>query len=382
MRAGTLPRSSAPRGRRAVACSCQSGQSLFIFGLGYTSLGLVRQAEAQQRWQRIVSTSRSPERLAGLETQAHSVVKFDPTAGADLEGPALDALMASSHVLTSVPPAGLHLYDPVTRAQLRLLRRRAEAAAAGGAPPLRWLGVLSSTSVYGDHGGGWVDESSEARPGSRGLVRLEHEDAWAALARELQLPLSIFRLGGIYGPGRSVLDAVRRSAAEASGSQRRRASQHYISRCHAADIAAALLASMAAAEGGGGASSSGGASGGSGSTNSSSKGGGGGCVSVFNVADDAPAGRDEVEAFARTLLGLPEPPPPQDEMAPAGGAARGGAAEEKRVGNAKIKAELGVRLRYPTYKEGLAAIAAGVADPFLNAADVELLTGRPFAVGA
>ena len=71
---------------------------------------------------------------------------------------AMDAFMASTHIVSSIPPAGLHLYDPVTRAQLALLRHRVEAAAAGGAPPLRWLGVLSSTSVYGDHGGAWVDE--------------------------------------------------------------------------------------------------------------------------------------------------------------------------------------------------------------------------------
>ena len=105
--------------------------------------------------------------------------------------------MAATHVVTSVPPAGLPLYDPVTRAQLGAVAARAAAARAGAAPPLRWLGVLSSTSVYGDHGGGWVDESSAAAAASsRGLVRLEHERAWAALAAREGLPLHIFRLAG------------------------------------------------------------------------------------------------------------------------------------------------------------------------------------------
>jgi hypothetical protein len=194
------------------------------------------------------------------------------------------------------------------------------------------------------------------------------------------------RAAGIYGPGRSALESVRRAEAELSGSQRRRGRQRYVSRAHVGDIAAALLASMRPAapddraEGPPGAGASG--------RELSPP----GCVDVFNVADDEPAGRDEVEAHARRLLGLPEPPGGgEDESGGGGGDAaggvgdasggggggRGGALEEKRVSNARLKARLGLRLMHPTYREGLSAIAAGDWRPFLGPGDVAALKGRP-----
>ncbi|GBF92691.1 hypothetical protein Rsub_05060 [Raphidocelis subcapitata] len=431
IRASPLRGPARPRARCRCHAAHEAGRSLFVFGLGYSTLGLIRQAEAAGGWAHITSTSRRPERLQQLETPAHTVARYDPAAGVELDAPAAAALSRASHVLTSIPPAGLPLYDPVTRAQLRALRARARAAAAGDAPPLDWLGVLSSTSVYGDHGGGWVDESTPpATASSRGIPRLEHERSWEALARELSLPLHIFRLAGIYGPGRSVLTSVQSAAAGGDGpsaGQRRRGRQRFISRVHAADIAATLLASMeepgpdplgarllaAGGGGGGGGSGSGGAaaggaapdraSGAAATITSSSSGeplgsggggggeggggaAGGGFVAVFNVADDDPAPRDEVEAFARQLLGLPAAERPAEPDGGDGGDGGGGRAggrglEEKRVWNEGIKRRLGVALQFPTYREGLAAIAAGDARPFLGPADWRAIGGRGAEAG-
>jgi hypothetical protein len=187
-----------------------------------------------------------------------------------------------------------------------------------------------------------------------------------------------------------VLDTLAKAPPDLSSSQRRRGRQRYISRCHVADIAAVLLASMDAPGAHGGTSSSG---------RSSGESGGGdalGAAAIFNIADDEPAAREEVEAFARGLLGAPEPAAhgqrgasgdagagdaeAGDTGGGGGGAGGsrgggGGALEEKRVRNARIKSALGVSLKYPTYREGLAAIAAGGADPFAGWVDVRALTG-------
>ena len=210
---------------------------------------------------------------------------------------------------------------------------------------------------------------------------------------------------GIYGPGRSVLDSLAKGPPALSASQRRRGQQRFISRCHAGDIATVLLASMDApgphqtpsappalrpdADAGPGASSSVRAGAGK-----------GGFTAVFNVADDEPAPREEVEAFARELLGIaPVGTAPSSSSSSSsssreaegwaagkgiegggsgdsgGGGGGGGALEEKRISNARVKAGLGAALRYPTYREGLLAIAAGATDPFLSWDDVRLLTG-------
>jgi hypothetical protein len=190
---------------------------------------------------------------------------------------------------------------------------------------------------------------------------------------------------GIYGPCRSVLDSLSKADSDLSTSQRRRGRQQFISRCHVADIAAVLLASMARPTAAAAGAVAGGAAGGS--SASATGGGSSGQVAVYNVADDEPAGRDEVEAFGRQLLGLPALQPTSEEASAAGGSSGGadasgssrgggGALEEKRVSNAKVKRELGLAWRYPTYKEGLAAIAHGDPSPFRSLDDVRLLTGR------
>ena len=187
-----------------------------------------------------------------------------------------------------------------------------------------WLGYLSTTGVYGGHGGDWVDETTPPRPSQpRSIERLAAERAWQAMGA------TVFRLPGIYGPGRSAIDRVK------AGTARRIDKPGQVfSRVHVEDIAAAVLAAMTHPAPG----------------------------AIYNVVDDLPASNSEVIAYACELLGLPVPPVlPWDEVAPTMSAmARSFYAENRRVRNDRLKRELGVALRYPTYREGLRAIA-GVA---------------------
>ena len=191
-----------------------------------------------------------------------------------------------------------------------------------------WLGYLSTTGVYGDHGGGWVDEDTPPKPGQpRSIERLATERAWQAMARDAGVPLTIFRLPGIYGPGRSPIDQVK------AGTARRIDKPGQVfSRIHVADIAGAALKAMTAPHRG----------------------------DIYNVVDDLPVSTGEVVAFACELLGRPVPPSiPWDEIAPTmSPMARSFYAENRRVRNERMKRDLGVVLRYPTYREGLRAIAA------------------------
>lgn len=199
-------------------------------------------------------------------------------------------------------------------------------AAAIAASPARWLGYLSTTGVYGDRQGGWVDEDSPLTPATRrGHDRVAAETAWQALAATHGLPLHIFRLAGIYGPGRGPFAKVR------AGTARRIIKPGQVfSRIHVQDIAQVLATSIARPAPG----------------------------AVYNVCDDDPAPPEDVLEHAATLLGLP-PPPAEDfataEMTPM---ARSFYAESKRVANDRIKRELGVRLIHPDYRSGLAAMLA------------------------
>jgi nucleoside-diphosphate-sugar epimerase len=190
------------------------------------------------------------------------------------------------------------------------------------AHPWRWVGYLSTTGVYGDTGGAWVDEAAPLRAGQeRGRARIAAEAAWRATG----LPVHIFRLAGIYGPGRGPFEKVR------DGTARRIVKPgQYFSRIHVDDIAQVLAASIARPDPG----------------------------AVYNVCDDAPVAPEEVLLHAADLLGLPPPPEvayAEAEMTPM---ARSFYAESRRVRNDRIKRDLGVRLHFPDYRAGLAAILA------------------------
>jgi nucleoside-diphosphate-sugar epimerase len=275
---------------------------LLCFGLGYAAQALARLL-ACDRWT-VTGTSRRPEQAAG-----YACACFDRTHPLP---PA--ALAGASHILVSVPPdeAG----DPV------LDRHGADIAAL---PGLRWLGYLSTTGVYGNRDGGWVDENADLRPtGARGRRRVAAEAGWLDLRRH-GVPVHIFRLAAIYGPGRSPFDALR------AGTAKRIAKPGQVfSRIHVDDLASVLLASMASPRPG----------------------------RIYNVCDDEPAAPETVVAHAAALLGLPVPPLLPFDSAELSPMARSFYDDNKRVANALIKRELGVALRYPSYRAGLAAILA------------------------
>lgn len=279
---------------------------LFIFGLGYCGLEIAKLARAAG-WN-VAGTCRTSEKADELSRLGFEVHPFDGTAAL----PA-GALGNASHVLCTIAPGTTG--DPALKTSARLLR------------DARWLGYLSTTGVYGDHGGGWVDEETRARPAQpRSIERLATERAWQAIGMELGLAVDVFRLPGIYGPGRSTIDQVK------AGTVRRIDKPGQVfSRIHVEDVAGTVLLALGNTRPG----------------------------AVYNVADDLPAATGEVVAFACELLGKPVPPAvPWDEAAPTMSAmARSFYAENRRVKNDRIKSELGVRLRYPTYKEGLRAIA-------------------------
>ncbi len=219
------------------------------------------------------------------------------------------------HLLSSVPPDAAG--DPV-------LDRHADDI--GGLPGLAWVGYLSTTGVYGDHGGAWVDEDTPRTPsGERGRRRVAAEDAWLGLWRRFGTPVHLFRLAGIYGPGRNALATVK------AGNARRVVKPGQVfSRIHRDDIVQALIASMQAPNPGG----------------------------AYNLCDDEAAPPQDVIAFACGLLGRAPPPEIAFSEAKLSPMARSFYDDNKRVRNERMKRELGVRLKWPTYREGLKGLLA------------------------
>ncbi len=287
-------------------------KTLLSFGHGYSAQALARRL-LPQGW-RIIGTTRSADNACALR---HDGVEPLVWPGDD----PVPALREASHVLSSVAPGDGG--DPV----LAALRDDLAAAAEG----LEWVGYLSTTGVYGDRDGEWVDETTPLAPSTkRGLARVEAEGAWQALARESGLPLHIFRLAGIYGPGRGPFEKVR------AGKARRIVKPGQVfSRIHVEDIAQVLEASMRRPEPG----------------------------AIYNVCDDAPAPPQDVIGHAAELLGQPLPPEVPFDKADLSPMARSFYAESKRVRNDRIKERLGIRLIHPTYREGLAAILDAAPSP-------------------
>lgn len=273
-------------------------KTLLSIGHGYSARALARLL-LPQGW-RIIATTRSAAKADLL--RAEGVESMVWTGGAL-------PLSEATHLLTSVAPDGSG--DPVLAAQ------RNEIAAARH---LEWVGYLSTVGVYGDHGGGWVDEDTPLTPSTtRGVQRVAAETAWAALG----LPLHVFRLAGIYGPGRGPFEKVRDGTARLIVKP-----GQVFSRIHVEDIAQVLAASIARPTPG----------------------------RVYNVCDDAPSPPEDVLAYAAELLGLPRPPEVPFDPASMTPMAASFYAENKRVRNDRIKAELGVTLRYPDYRAGLEAM--------------------------
>lgn len=280
---------------------------LFIFGLGYSGLEIAKLAKTLG-WS-VAGTCTTEEKARRLREAGIKAHRFDGTAGL-----APESFGDATHVLCTVAPGTAG--DPALRTCRALLGR------AG------WLGYLSTTGVYGNHDGGWVDETTptlSTQP--RSLERIAAEQDWRDLAAGTGAPLHILRLPGIYGPGRSPLDRVRAGTA-----QRIDKPGQFFSRIHVEDIAASTLKAMDRDNG----------------------------TEIWNVADDLPAANADVVAYACELLGRPVSPLiPWAEVAPRmSPMARSFYSESRKVKNEKLKRELGVVLRYPTYREGLKAIAA------------------------
>lgn len=306
---------------------------LLCLGHGYSAEALARRLLAQG-WQ-VTGTTRDPAKAAAMAARGITPLAW-PLA--DL-GP---ALAQASHVLVSVappnetppaktaPPPG-HSADPAESLGPDPVLAAHGAALAQAAGHLRWLGYLSTTGVYGDHQGGWVDEDTPLTPGTaRGHARLAAERAWQDLARQSGLALQIFRLAGIYGPGRGPFEKLREGLA-----RRIIKPGQVFSRIHVEDIAGALAAAIAQAPGPGYRPQA-----------------------VYNLCDDDPAPPEEVLGHAAELLGLPLPPAQSYADAAMTPLARSFYAESKRVSNARLKQALGYQLAYPTYRQGLAALLA------------------------
>lgn len=291
-----------------------SSQRLFCFGLGFSALALARRLVGEG-WQ-IAGTCRTPEKVEALESEGIQTALFD--RGRPLDNPAA-ALAGATHLLSSVPPDAEG--DPV------LDQHGADIAAQSG---WQWLGYLSTTGVYGDRDGGWVDEDSALKPtGERGRRRVAAERAWLALGEACGAPVRLFRLAGIYGPGRNALASVR-----AGRAQRIDKPGQVFSRIHVDDIASVLEASIAAPTAGAAASR------------------------AYNVCDDEAAPPQEVIAHACALLGVAPPPLVPFEQAELSPMGRSFYRDNKRVSNRRIKDELGVTLAFPDYRTGLAALLA------------------------
>jgi len=284
---------------------------LIVFGLGYTGIAIARAAAAAGLG--VTATSRDPQGAPHID--GVTVVDFAVAAA---------AIARSTHVVATAPPPGDGGesgggVDPVLHAH---------GAAIAQAPSLRWAGYLSTTGVYGDRAGGWVDEATPAAPGQeRSRRRLAAEQAWGALADHVAV--DIFRVAGIYGPGRSALDDVR-----AGRARRVLRPGHAFGRIHRDDIAAAVLAALGQDRAPG--------------------------LRVLNLNDDEPAEPAAVIEEAARLLGVAPPPAvpfaeAYERMSPM---ARSFWQESRRVSSAATQAALGLRWRYPSYREGLRAILA------------------------
>ena len=282
---------------------------LFCFGMGFTGSALARQVQAQG-WKVSGTCRKSDHKHVGSGIGVQSYY-FD---GGEVSKAIQSAVQESTHVLVTIPPQK-ESGDVVLKHFKNILK---------GSSSLQWLGYLSTTGVYGNRDGDWVDETSELKPEfDHQRRRVEAEDQWRDLCREHAVPVHIFRLAGIYGMGRSLLQRVRMGSAK-----RIDRPGLVFNRIHVEDVVQVLCASMDHPHPG----------------------------AIYNVGDDVPSAPAEAVAFACDLLNVEVPPLVAMEDAELSQMARGFYLTNKKVRNQKIKEELGVHLRYPDYKAGLRAL--------------------------
>jgi len=282
--------------------------ALLVFGGGW--LGRAAGLEAVRRGGRAVLTSRDADRRAALSAEGLGVIDPD-------DAPALaDAVAGASAILICAPPVAEGCPG---------LRAMAPALGAADVRP-HWIGYASSTAVYGDRAGGWALEDSELNAASlEGARRVRAERDWLAAGQDMGLTVQLFRLPGLYGPGRSPLDRLRDGTARIV-----RKPGQVFNRIHVDDVISGLFASMARPRGG----------------------------AAYILCDDEPAPADFVMEGAARRLGLPLPPEVDLDDPSVSEAMRRFYRDSKRLSNAKAKAELGWRPRYPTWREGLESLIA------------------------
>lgn len=280
-------------------------EKLFCFGLGYTAESLAHAVFS--RGAEVAGTCRTGTRRSAFRDQGYDVVIFDGEGPSDV---IQEALQGSTHVLLSIPPGEMgDRVFPWYRDALLGMKR------------LKWLGYLSTTGVYGDHQGGWVDETTPPDPeNERQALRVKAEKEWLTLYEKYGFLTHVFRLAGIYGPGRNVLEQLEQGRA-----RRIYKENQFFSRIHVEDIVRILLASMESPMPG----------------------------EIYNVCDDEPAPAHEVVTYGAKLLGIEPPPLVPVEKADLSAMARSFYQSSRKVRNNKVKQRLGIELMYPTYREGL-----------------------------
>jgi nucleoside-diphosphate-sugar epimerase len=273
---------------------------MLFLGFGFSAEALAKRLDADL-WH-IAGTSRGAEGVKRIAALGYEGIHFDDLTTLDER---------ITHVVTSVPPSPDG--DPVLQKLSAELIRRA--------PQIQWLAYLSTTGVYGDHAGSWVDETTALTPNTdRGHRRVEAERQWLALHESHGLPVHLFRLAGIYGPGRNALLSMKEGTAK-----RVIREGQVFSRIHVEDIAGILQASIAKLNPG----------------------------RAYNVADDEPCPPQDVITYAAELLNLPPPPEVPFEQAELSPMARSFFMDSKRVSNDRVKTELDYQFRYPNYRMGL-----------------------------
>ena len=280
-------------------------KKILCLGFGYAARALTRQLSGE--WH-VIGTTRKPDKAAEMAAEGIEPYHWD---GRELSAQLVANVDA---VLISTGPDDIGC--PAARAAEKVF----------AATPPGWIGYLSSNGVYGNYNGAWVDEDSPLLASSRrGLNRIAAEEKWRSIAAAMNVPAAIFRLPGIYGPGRSAIDSIR------AGKARRIIKPDQVfSRAHVDDIATTVLAALSRPS----------------------------MNAVYNVADDEPAPPQDVIEYACELLGVAPPPEEPFDTADLSEMARSFYADNKRVKNDRIKNDLGVSLAYPTYREGLNAILA------------------------
>jgi nucleoside-diphosphate-sugar epimerase len=278
---------------------------LLIFGYGYTARFLAQKAREINI--QVTATTRDNDALGYNRKYDCELIHFS-------EKSIKHVLATASHILVSTPPMR-DFGDPVLMNFANFFKKYIKN--------IQWIGYLSSTGVYGDHQGHWVDEFSKPIAlGKQGQLRLAAENEWSAFAEAYQLPLTIFRLASIYGPQRNVLArllAGKNDTIVKDG--------QFFSRIHVEDIGLAIIAAMQNPKAG---------------------------ITIYNVADDEPAPSHVVDEYAASLLQLAPLKRVAYEMATLSPMAQEFYSHNKRVSNARLKRELHIQLSYPTYKEGLA----------------------------